>query len=200
MADAPREPPVISPSPIAPAPRRIFVRAPVPVVVSADGVERTILVSRVTARHAGSWETLWAQYKPELLDWTPAQFERFVRELCKAGLPEPDPALGCPERCQCRENAGMHDLIDRLGREEIDLLFGAVLEANAPKGQAATESPVATSPSTRRSRGSSWLASLWRRRSTSRSRRSDTSSSSKPASGSRGSLHSPQTPTPTSGQ
>jgi hypothetical protein len=155
--------------------RSIFVRKPVAVTVSVEGEdEQTLLIHRIPARHAHEWEKVWSEFNPTYLELSPAQMQDFVVRIVKAGIPEPDPA--CSQKCPCwTGRSGLHELIDRLGREEIDVLYGAVLEANVPK-EVATKVAAAGSASTRRWLGLSWPEWASRRPSASRSRSSATSS------------------------
>lgn len=95
---------------------------------------------------------------------TPDEMTALTIELVKAGIPEPNTSRPAP--CPClASRPGVHDLIDRLRREQIDLLLDAVLRANRPKDEAVDRIVQgATSTPTSRSHGSFFWGFLWRQR------------------------------------
>ena len=119
--------------------RSVFIKKAVPFTFEIEGAApRTVTIPRLPARHSWPWEELWSEFQSgSTARWTYEQSQEFVRRACKAGIPEPDPALACPESCSCRGNVGARELVDQLGREELDRLFAIVLEQNAPRATAA---------------------------------------------------------------
>ena len=146
----------------------IFVRDPITVTITLPGGEqRTLLVHRLVARHVAPWDAFWGSLGLDFDDLGAEEAMERVLALVKAGIPEPRPT--CPPHCICRGNEGIHELIDRLDREQLDALFSAVLKVNTPKGSPDTTNVVGdVSGRTRRS--PAWSLLAWRRRTPSTSR------------------------------
>jgi hypothetical protein len=129
----------------------IFIRDPITVTIALrGGVERTLEVNRLVARHAGPWEQFWSSL-PTLDDSTLEDAIEREIEIVKAGIPEP--RAKCPTHCMCQSNVGLHALIEQLDRQQLDALFEAVLRVNGPKElpDPANVPAAAVSGSTRRS-------------------------------------------------
>lgn len=147
----------------------IFVRDPITIAIDLpDGGRRELRVHRVVARHVAAWDAFWASLGLEFVELEPDQAIERELTLVKAGIPEPRPT--CPAHCICQGNEGIHELIDRLDREQLDAVFAAVLRVNAPKDVPDRKAVPAAAGSglMRRLPGLSLLASRRRTPSTSR--------------------------------